>query len=352
VGAIFCLAVTVSLLNAQSKYQTIRAFGFPPEASSSPRGSVIEGPDGALYGVTESGGSNNFGTVYRVSKDGSVFTILKSFSGSDGRPSGRLLTTNGFLYGTTDFGGVSNRGTIFRLNLTGTDFVTMHQFTGADGAFPNYANLMLATDGLLYGVTWAGGVSNLGTVFRFRPEDGDLTVMKSFLGVDGANPVGPLVQGSNGVLYGTTTSGGISNQGTIFKLASGGGSFQVLKHFLGTNDGALPYAGLVFGTNGLLFGTTQRGGDFGRGTLFAIDSFGSGYAVLKSFGGSLSDQGGPYGLTAVNDFLFGVTYYGGSGFGTVFCVNHDGSDFRTIRTFSEQDDVRSPYVSLHHASVV
>jgi uncharacterized repeat protein (TIGR03803 family) len=353
VASALCLAFTVPILSAQSKYQTIKAFGFAPQSSSFPRAGVIEGSDGALYGTTESGGSNNFGTVYRIGKDGADLTILKSFAGSDGlRPNSRLIAVDNFLYGTTVFGGAStsNRGTIFRLRSTGTDFTTVHQFAGTDGALP-HADLMQAADGSLYGVTSAGGVSNLGTVFRLRPDNGDLTIIKGFLGGDGASPYSRLVQGIDGMLYGTTTYGGISNQGTIFKLDCDGGNFEVLKHFLGTNDGAAPYAGLVFGTNGWLFGTTHRGGDLGRGTLFTIDPAGAGYVVLNSFGGPLSDQGNPYGLTLVHDLLFGVTFYGGSGSGTVFCLNQDGSDFRTLKAFErERGDAIGPSTPLYHAS--
>jgi uncharacterized repeat protein (TIGR03803 family) len=157
---------------------------------------------------------------------------------------------------------------------TATDTLTIVQgFSPADGVAPK-AGLVIGKNGVLYGTTSSGGASNAGTVFKLAGSTE--TVLWSFTGQpDGAGPVAGLVIGGGGVLYGTTSSGGASNLGTVFKLAppaSPGGLWteSVLHNFTGYDDGGDPVAGLAISKDGMLYGTTSKGGTSKAGTVFAL----------------------------------------------------------------------------------
>ena len=129
----------------------------------------MEGSDGWLYGTTFSGGISNAGTIFRVGKDGAGFSQIYAFTNSD-RPQGGLVEANdGTLCGTTSYGGSHHYGTVFKCNKDGSDFSILHVFPGGagDGTVPN-CTLIKGHDGILYGTTYSGGVSNLGTVFALN----------------------------------------------------------------------------------------------------------------------------------------------------------------------------------------
>jgi uncharacterized repeat protein (TIGR03803 family) len=200
---------------------------FPPAGATdghNPRGSLMQGHDGNFYGMTAAGGANGVGAIFKIAPDGTE-SILYFFGGNqqfdgflfDGAPS-LIQASDGNFYGMTDSGGVNGRGTVFKVTPGGVETV-LYSFAGGstDGAAP-YGNLIQASDGNLYGVTSAGGASNNGAVFRIT-SDGTETVLYSFAGgpTDGATPTN-LLQARDGSLYGTTLAGGASNHGTIFKL--------------------------------------------------------------------------------------------------------------------------------------
>ena len=266
---------------------------FTDSDGANPYASLMEASDGAVYGTTFRG-SNTRGTVFKLSKDGNgnytIHTVLKNFTGTDGfYPYAALVEgSDGVLYGTTYQGGSNNYGTVFKLSKDGTGNYTIHtalkSFTGSDGAYP-YAGLLAGSDGALYGTTASGGSSVYGTVFKMS-KDGSgnytvHTVLKNFTGADGANPPAGLVEGSDGALYGTTANGGSSGYGTVFRLSTNGsGNYivhTVLKSFTGS-DGANPYAGLVEANDGALYGTTYYGGSSGNGTVFRIGCVSSGWS--------------------------------------------------------------------------
>ena len=155
-------------------------------------------------------------------------------------------------------------------------FAILHSFTGSptDGALP-YAGLIQGPDGTLYGTTLYGGANNVGTIFQMAPDGSGFTNLHSFAGypTDGANPYAGLIQGPDGTLYGTTYGGGANNAGTVFQMAPDGSGFTVLHSFAGyTTDGAGPYAGLIQGPDGTLYGTTYGGGNSlsARGVVFQL----------------------------------------------------------------------------------
>ena len=274
-----------------------------------PYGGLIQATDGNLYGTTNSGGAQNFGTVFKITPGGTE-TVLYSFTGgADGlQPRGRLIqATDGNFYGTT-LGGASNSGAVFKITPTGSE-TTLHSFAGgtSDGANPQ-AGLIQASDGNLYGTTSGGGTDSRGTVFAITT-GGTYDVLYSFRnnGSDGANPFAALIQASDGNFYGTTLNGGAHAMGTVFAITSGGG--ENIVHTFGGSDGEYPYSGLIQGSDGNFYGTTEGGGANGVGTVFQITLTGT-ETVLHSFG-SGSDGRIPYSglIQAADGKFYGTTYY-------------------------------------------
>lgn len=244
-----------------------------------PMGALLQTSDGTLWGTTYSGGiapaaggGTGFGTVFQFRTDG-IFSGLLSFcfSQTNGyRPRGGLIQArDGNIYGTTsDTTSGANlgptKGTIFRVSSQG--LTTLFTFSGTNGASPT-GSLLEERDGALYGTTSSGGVSTSGTIFKITT-DGIFTSLFSFGGSNGANPTGDLIQMDDGYLYGTTTAGGSNNLGTIFRIATNG-SFTSIFSFK-SSTGASPLGGLCLARDGNLYGTTSTGGPGGGGTIFRL----------------------------------------------------------------------------------
>jgi uncharacterized repeat protein (TIGR03803 family) len=263
-----------------------------------------------------------------MNKDGSGYKVLYSFGSlpdASSPQAGLIQGRDGFLYGTTEFGGSNNLGTVFRLGADGSNYSIVHHFRGAsaDGSAPDAA-LVQGSDGWLYGTSSLGGTNDAGSVFKLNTNGSGYFVLYSFSGVagDGQNPDAELLQGSDGVLYGTTHFGGSGNVGTIFKINTNGSSYAVLHTFGSTGgDGQIPLAGLLEGAGGLLYSTTYLGGSAGAGTIFQLNKTGTGYAILRSFNtNGVDGQNARAGILQARDLsLFGTTWHGGqSAFGTVY----------------------------------
>jgi len=272
-----------------------------------------------------------------------TLTNLHSFTGgSDAYGSGAVLVeaSDGYFYGTTVFGGTSTNcetgcGTVFRMSPS-SSLTNLYSFSLSDGAFPS-GGLVQGSDGSFYGTTLIGGMNNSGTVFRIS-SSGGYTNLYTFGSSpnDGANPYAGLVQGSDGYFYGTTEHGGAKNLGTVFRISSSG-SLTNLHSFKGyPSDGQLPYATLVQGSDGNFYGTTYTGGAIGDGTVFRISSSGS-LTDLWSF--SQSDGGQPHGgvVRGADGNFYGTTSGGGiNNDGTVFRISPSGS-LTNLYSFSGSD---------------
>lgn len=254
-----------------------------------PTGGMIQATDGNFYGTTPGGGTNNNGTIFKITAGGKL-TTLYSF-GSPGFSGTSLVQgSDGSFYGTTSDGGANGDGTVFKVTPKGK-LTTLHTFDFTDGKFP-YDALIQAADGNFYGTTYSGGSNDpqacegigCGTVFKITAS-GKLTTIYNFCAqtncADGQWPSGSLVQATDGNFYGTTEAGGAHGTncpfgicGTVFKLTPGG-KLTTLHSFAGT-DGSDPYSGLVQGTNGTFYGTTEMGADLscgggsGCGTVFSL----------------------------------------------------------------------------------
>ena len=284
-----------------------------------PSATLIQASDGNLYGTTYAGGAYGGGTVFRITTSGTL-TTLHSFSGKDGANpvAGLIQASDGNLYSTMPYGGVNGYGTVYRITTSGT-LTTLYQFTGGnDGANPT-AGLIQAGDGNLYSATSLGGVNGYGAVFKITTS-GTLTTLYSFSNSDGANPHVSLIQASDGNLYGATSLGGVNGYGTVFRITTSG-TLTTLYQFTGGNDGSNPAADLVQAGDGNLYGTTKLGGVNGYGTVFRITTSGT-LTTLYSFTGG-SDGGNPLAglVQASNSNLYGTTSLGGvNGYGTVFQI--------------------------------
>jgi uncharacterized repeat protein (TIGR03803 family) len=218
----------------------------------------------------------------------------------------------GNLYGTTFFGGASSLGTVFKIDPAGKETV-IHSFDGSFGGYP-WAGLTRDAKGNLYGTTL------LNTVFKID-RTGKITLLYTFSGQsDGHGPRAPLLRDSAGNLYGTTYSGGTADYGTVFKL-NAQGQETVLYNFTGGADGRKPRnSALVRDSAGNLYGTTGEGGSSDFGVVFRLDTAGQ-LTVLHSFSGK--DGKIPYGTLARDKAgnLYGTTYQGGAfGGGVVFKI--------------------------------
>jgi uncharacterized repeat protein (TIGR03803 family) len=347
-------------------------------------GTIVQGRDGNIYTTSETGGSNNQGTIFQFTPGGAL-TVLYNFDGTHGSDpfSGLTLGTDGNFYGATEGGGAASDGLIFKFTPPST-LTVLYQFTGgADGALP-YAAPIQGLDGNLYGTAAEGGRLHKGSVYKLTPA-GKFITLHSFNGKDGSNPVAPLVQGVDGNFYGTTEFGGTGagGSGTIFKItpagklttlynfdithgqdvqapliqgtdgnfygttASGGakdsgvvfsitpaGILTVLHDFNNFNfDGYLPTAGLVQGADGNFYGAATNGGTGTFGTLYSITPTGT-FTVLHNFFSSDGEDPEPTLLQHTNGILYGDTFTGGSG------------GLCTCGTFFSLNDSLAPFIAL------
>jgi uncharacterized repeat protein (TIGR03803 family) len=296
---------------------------------SNPVGSLVKGADGALYGVTSAALSSAGGLIYRTTVDGSDVRTLYQLQPNDAYTpgAGLLLASDGLLYGTTRLGRATDptgSGAIYRLAPSGSGFEIIFRFapvTGANadqsaintnGAFPE-GELIEGADGLLYGTARAGGSNGTGTIFRLAKDGSSFQVIYTFsadtsqatssltITTDSASPAGPLVIGADGFLYGTGSSGGVNGRGSVFKLATDGSSFQVLHHFSAT-------------------------------TLNATTNLNENVDGITPLAGLVEGNDG---------FLYGTASLGGTkGNGVVFMLPADGSSFTVLHTFSGTDGAR------------
>ena len=310
----------------------------------------------ALYGTAIYGGSSGWGTVFALNTNGTGFTTPYNFTGgNDGaNPSAGVILSNNTLYGTASAGGSFGHGTVFAVNPNGTGFANLHSFTApandsfgfhtnSDGANPD-AGLILSGS-TLYGAANAGGRSGQGTVFAVNTTGSGFATLHSFSsGSGGAYSSAGLILLGN-ILYGTDY-GNLGN-GTVFAINTDGTSFTNHYAFtpghlngssiLTNSDGANPHAKLILSGN-TLYGTAEHGGSSGNGTVFAINTDGSGFTTLHSFAAGAYNSFGLYtnsdGANPSAGLILSANAGGSSGNGTVFMLKTDGTGFTNLHNFS------------------
>jgi len=309
-----------------------------------------------VYGTAFQAGCANNGTVFAVNIDGTGFTNLHTFTalsapyyiggtnGDGANPYASLVLSGNSLYGATQYGGGFDAGTLFKVNTDGTSFTNLHNFTGGSGgAMPHGA--LVSSGNTLYGTT-VGGTS--GTVFKVNLDGTQFTNLHSFEAISPVNQ-----KNSDGIapqslilvrntLYGTARLGGTSGSGTVFKLNTDGTGFTTLHSFT-SNDGIGPSGALILSSN-TLYGTAYQGGSSSSGTIFAVNTDGTGFTNIyiftalsdSSYAPTNSDGAHPSGgLILWGNTLYGTTQLGGSwGNGTLFKLNTDGTEFVVLHNFT------------------
>lgn len=338
------LALLLTLAARAQTYIVLKNFTNSPDGSHPYASLTVSGS--TLYGTTYDGGSSSNGTVFKINTDGTSYTVLKNFgafinaTNNDGQnPWAGVTLSESTLYGTTRYGGSSGYGTVFKISSDGTGYTVLRNFTNSpDGAIP-LASLTLS-DSTLYGTTYYGGSSHNGTVFKINTDGTGYTVLKNFTNPpDGANPIAGLTLSGN-TLYGTTKLGGSHAGGTLFMVNTDGSGYNVLKQNFNNTNGAYPYGVLTL-SGSTLYGTTSDGGSANNGTVFKINTDGTGYTVLKSFSSLISginnsDGARPVaGMTLYGSTLYGTASAGGSGsLGTLFQLSTNGAGFTTLKKFT------------------
>ncbi|HUB68674.1 MAG TPA: choice-of-anchor tandem repeat GloVer-containing protein [Candidatus Methylacidiphilales bacterium] len=297
-----------------------------------------------LYGTASQGGSG-YGTVFKVNTNGSGFTILYSFTDqSDGaNPLGGLVLSGSTLYGTTN-GDSGSPGTIFKISTSGTGFATVYGFTGgSDGQAPEAA--LILSGNTLYGTASTEGdeEAEAGTVFKVNTDGSGFTLLYTFLaGDDGADPTSALVL-SGSTLYGTTSEAGSGGAGTVFSVSTTGTNFTVLHGLSPASDGVDPNAGLVR-SGSALYGAAVSGGSGGNGTLFSLSTSGGSFTNIHNFTAGNGGNSSLAGMILSDSTLYGTTYgsLGPGSFGTIFTINTSGSGYSTLYSFSGGNDGGAP----------
>ena len=367
----FALLFTL-IINCSAQFTNLYEF----EAYPSYTGHCTPVSDGSfLYGTTNYGGSANYGTIYKVNKDGSDYITLFNFNGimTGKHPSGSLAFDGTGLYGMTTRGGSNNYGTIFKIMPDGTGYTKLFDFNDTTSGSQPYGSLIF--DGTyLYGTTSSGGPSNTGTIFKIKPDGTGYSVILNFNGTNGAGPLGTLV--SDGTfLYGTTSSSDPSYNGILFKIKPDGTAYSNIHSFNGNQrnssalifDGTFLYGmenysfsnayvfkikpdgtdhtfllslpgnpqGSLISDGTFLYGTTETGGMHGSGTLFKVKTDGTSDSVVFNFDGSDVGGGPSSSLMSDSTFLYGITSAGGSeNSGTLFKIKPDGTERSTLHDFT------------------
>ena len=315
-----------------------------------PQGHLVQANDGNFYGMNNSGGAFGYGTIFKLTPGG-AYTVLKSFNIADGtNPYGSLVqASDGNFYGMTNLNGTYKRGTLFRITPTGT-YTVLHHFNpnGTDGEYPK-GGLIQAKDGLLYGMTPNGGANYNGTIFKISMAGTSYTVIRGLsAGVEGGNPVGTLIQATDGNFYGTAYSLSGGYEGSVFKMAPNG-TTTVIKKFTQETEGGYPSGSLMQSTDGLLYGTNNSGGKDGDGTIFKLSTAGA-ITILAHLNGSAKGNMPQDNLALGKDSAFyGVTTYGGTNnYGTIFKIC--GGATTILRSFNNATDGGNPSGGLVKAA--
>ncbi len=322
---------------------------------SHPRGTLIQGTGGLIFGMTNEGGANNDGILFSYNITSNTITDKIDFSTSpNGKiPQGSLvLASNGKLYGMTNTGGTGNDGVLFEFDPSTYTYVKKIDFAGtSNGKYPG-GSLIRASNGLLYGMTSAGGASNYGVLFEYNPATNILTKKVDFSGTaSGSNPYGSLVLASNGKLYGITCQGGTSGTGVLFEYNIATSTLTKKADLTGTANGSNPYGSLVQASNNKLYGMTYGGGINGDGVLFEYDPSTGTLTKKIDFAGTTNGSypGGSL-VLASNGNLYGMTYNGGANSdGVLFSYNYTTNTLTKKIDFAGASNGKNPYGTLMQA---
>ena len=314
---------------------------------ASPEGKFCQASNGILYGMTAQGGTSDKGTIIDFDINAGVVTKKFDFNGTNGRyPSGGFIEySDGLLYGLTADGGIQDRGVLLSLDpATGT--VNKLQDLYDEYGEVAHTTLTEGPEGKLFGVTmWGGIYPTSGVLFDYHPPTGIYTKRIDFrYGENGSGPYSTLIKASDGYVYGTTIEAGELFGGTIFRIDPETRIFESIHDFDYLNTGGGTFNGLIQASNGLLYGTATSGGSNFAGVLYVFDPVSFSFIVLHHFE-EVSTGKYPKGqlLQASNGKLYGVTNRGGANSdGVLFEYDMDNSTFTKLFDFDENVSGRHP----------
>ena len=344
-GGTFGQGTIFKINRTTSAFTVLRNMSFLADGSN-PRASLIVGSDGNLYGTNSAGGASGGGTIFKISTTG-TFTVLRSLvvATDGGKPAGALFRgTDGSYYGMNNDGGSNLYGTIFKISSTGT-YTVLTRLNGGITANQPQESVAQGADFGYYGTTLTGGINDQGTIFKIC--GGVYTLLRSFKSTtDGSLPKGSLLQASDGNFYGVTSTGGTSNAGTIFRITPSG-TFTVLRNLVGSSDGSAPQGSLIQGTDNFLYGLTSAGGTVGGGTVFKISTAGV-FKVIRQLvvttDGANPEGNLIKGAGGADSLLYGMTK------SRIFKISQNGIIFTVLRTLNAATDGNFPLGSLVRAT--
>lgn len=330
------LALVVCLFNTTTLAQYTKLLDFSSsETGCYPHYGALVSDGTYLYGTTSNCGQEGNGVVYRIKKDGTDFMILHDFNDDEGYVlEGTLLLLDGYVYGTTRLGGANGAGIIFKMLTDGNDFSILASFDNAVQGSNPYSGL-IELNGVLYGAASGGGANNKGSIYKINPDGSGFELVFSFNN-DGYTGVGPrsdlITDGT--YLYGQTVSGGSISQGTAYRIKPDGTEYLTINDYIDDPNGSSGYGVLVYDGTEYLYGMTNTGGEYNRGTIFKVKTDGTGYVKLRDFNND--DGAQPLGgLVLQGTTLYGMTELAGSDAnGNVYSIETDGTNFQTLVDFS------------------
>lgn len=319
--------------------------------------SLVQGADGQLYGVNSTGGRSDNGTIFSLGLGGGSYRVLNTFTqaGQGTTPEGGLVQArDGNFYGTTNAGGNGGYGTLYQCVPSTGKLNILAQFTNGNPGGNPVGTLVEGVDGYLYGTARYGGNDNYGTIFRTDLAAGTTTTFAQITGgLAGAYPQSDLIQATDGNFYGTTEQGGTSNLGTFFQVTPAG-VYTVIYSFTGGADGSRPLRGVVQGLDGSFYGVCNQGGTYGGGAIYRIDYINTTFllTVLHDFYPILLDGSNPLSnlVQASDGNFYGTTAGGGAnGDGSVYEVTPTGG-YNLLYSFTAGTDGSYPVGALTQAN--
>jgi uncharacterized repeat protein (TIGR03803 family) len=308
-----------------------------------------------FYGLTSSGGGHNAGTIFKYyqsispgAMDVFDFDTASSANSPGGMPFGSLVMGHdGNLYGLTQFGGSQGKGTIFKFNPANNTFTKLVDLTDSTGANPQ-GSFFLASDSNLYATAYQGGFYDYGTIFRYNIAANHVTKLWEFANdPDGANPVSNFIE-DNGLLYATTSGGGLNNYGTLFHYNIANSTYGVDVNFDDVNLGQEPYGTPVLATNGKIYGASYNNEGSSWGVLYAFNPSASSCLPDYTFPETNNVGGKTYGnlMQAANGLIYGMT----TDAADIFVFDPNTVTVANVYIFQSDNDGDLPYGGLIQAS--
>lgn len=307
-----------------------------------PGGRLLQASDGNIYGMTYYGGANNLGVIFQYNYTTNTYVKKMDLNNTIGsNPVGSLMqANNGNLYGMTYVGGSNNKGVIFEYNYSTNSYIKKFDFNTTNGYGP-YGNLIQATDGNFYAMTVSGGTGGGtfggGVIFQYNVNTNVYSKKYDFISSGGPGPQGSLMQAADGRLYGFTYSGGISGLGSIFQYNITNGTFTNKVDIEYAVNGSEPDGSLIQVDHNYFYGVTPNGGVNNAGVIFQYNFFTNEY--IKKFDFTITSGYRPHSIIMGYDGdFYGMTVGGGTnGYGTIYKYNYHTDSLSKLFDFNNSN---------------